>query len=65
MTLKMPITIGRSGLTIQFGLMEFIPILYFLVIFGALYLIARRNGPDCLERAERVAEDKDGGGDWE
>ena len=62
MTLKMPITIGRGGLTIQFGLMEFIPILYFLVIFGALYLIARRNGPDCLERAERVAGKKGGEG---
>jgi hypothetical protein len=36
--------------------MEFIPFLYFLVIYGVLYLIGRQNGPDCLERAARYAE---------
>ncbi|HKK38228.1 MAG TPA: hypothetical protein VJ949_02295 [Cryomorphaceae bacterium] len=38
--------------------MDYIPFLYFQVIFGTLYLIGRRNGPDSLERAERFAEER-------
>jgi hypothetical protein len=34
-----------------------IPFLYFLVIFGVIYLLGRRKGPNCLERADRYAEE--------
>jgi hypothetical protein len=49
---------SEATLTAQISLMEFIPILYLLVIYGVLYLIGQRNGPDCLERAARYAEEK-------
>jgi hypothetical protein len=54
---------SEATLNAEISLMEFIPILYFLVIYGALYLIGRQNGPDCLERAARYAEEngKSGG----
>jgi hypothetical protein len=54
---------SEATLTVQISLMEFIPFIYFLVIYGVLYLIGRQNGPDCLERATRYAEEngKSGG----
>jgi len=45
----------------RYGFMIYVPFLYFLVIFGVIYLLAPDRGPDCLERAERYAEG-DGGG---
>ncbi len=53
---------SEATLTAQISLMEFIPILYLLVIYGVLYLIGQRNGPDCLERAARYAEENEKSG---
>jgi hypothetical protein len=47
---------SEATLNAEISSMEFIPFLYFLVIYGVLYLIGQRNGPDCLERAARYAE---------
>jgi hypothetical protein len=53
---------SEATLNCQISLMEFIPFLYFLVIYGVLYLIGQRNGPDCLERAARYAEENEKSG---
>jgi hypothetical protein len=49
---------SEATLNAEISSMEFIPFLYFLVIYGVLYLIGQRNGPDCLERAARYGEEK-------
>jgi hypothetical protein len=59
---------SEATLNAEISLMECIPFLYFLVICGVLYLIGRQNGPDCLERAARYAEENGKSGglvDWE